>query len=242
MKFLLALILIMVLVASGCTSQTISSDNTQATGDDNVQPAGDSDSSSVLAECEEKNYPDTRNYCYSTKADETSNPDLCGMITSETSRDACFRKLGIKLNDISLCDKVNTPHLKDGCIELVSINTENPDGCDRVVDEDERATCFSEIAKQTGDASLCDRITSSDESEYNTVLNKKDGCYYSVATNTNDIAPCYKFWDDYAPRRNECLCKIAINTLNESIAALIDTGSAAYYECKREWPGTWPLD
>ena len=149
-------------------------------------------------------------------------------------------KVGIGLNDITLCQKVKSETWKNDCISVISIQTGNSAGCNTISDPKIGAECLSSIGEKTNDSALCDMITVNEDTEFE-ISNKKDACYYSVATQKNNADLCNKISTNASLTKNDCLCQIALNTLSEETLKKIDSNSGGYYECKRKWPGEWPL-
>lgn len=55
--------------------------------------------------------------CFSNKAIDQANPELCGQITSSTVQAGCYTSVAKKLNDPSICDNISQSVLKTSCTE-----------------------------------------------------------------------------------------------------------------------------
>lgn len=132
-RILAALILILVLVVSGC---------------------GGTVSREVPGECMGEENVDR---CINILAIESEDEDMCGSIEDKSLKDRCLGQIGVRKNDASICRKAGEQ--KHFCLLEVARTTNDISLCGEMPGADE--ICYRHFAILENDVSICDRTTES---------------------------------------------------------------------------------
>ena len=133
LKYLL--IIILIIIFSGCLSKKISSVNLENY---------DISIKNRLMECIGYRDIEDRESCIMHVADDYRIPELCDTIYTEYYKNWCFKRLGEKMNNRTLCEKISTKNEKNFCIAVV---LSEPYYCKKIEDDDIHRLCRRRISQ-----------------------------------------------------------------------------------------------
>ncbi len=158
--------------------------------------------------------------CFEAYAENKSDSNACGLISSPALRYACFavvekrvaecgraevspvrdlcvKTAAIKLNDVDGCDLATTgSDYRNSCYLHFAVAAKNSTFCRRAEPENGRDACYGDYATRAADTSSCGRIIES--------LNKIN-CYYKAATNNSMPSLCNPL--QVEGQRDDCYAK-----------------------------------
>jgi hypothetical protein len=207
MQKLLLLVLVSIVVVSGCVKQT-------------EPTALNITLCPIPYLCGEAPFPTD---CHTAVISEIARQHDCAIFVDPDTKALCS---GLKNKNGEDCKAVSAPRIRDLCFSTLASAANNADFCGEIqqggtCDQTTRGSCYKTIAESTLNLSLCDFAE-----------NRRGECYVFVAEKTRDIGACAQMDVSWAGGSvSECYGVIAKAANNSTICDIINSRFGEADDC-----------
>jgi len=169
----------------------------------------------IILECAATPQGSQRDDCLRDSAVDENLSVLCEFVTTMSKGD-CYNSTAISNEDVELCKKISDTSVKNSCLYKIGTTAYIKEACSAMVQTgkesiEKRDDCLNKVAVNNLDFEICELMSAS----YLVNTYPRDDCYYSVFSETDNNALCYKILEE--SKKDDCLVESGQVSVLESI-------------------------